>query len=335
MPDDIRSIISVLTWRQPEPGLIAALQDQYLSAGCHALGSKLARLRVHYPELSKFAEERLASLSNHALANFLRRPLTARHLISEIEELERVGRYLASPADSERTYEVGRLLGSIPIKANYVDQRTAQKLASRVTALADETVRLCEPLAEFWPRCMVELQLREDHSRANFFSNSPQAFVGRAMITNGHLSFVDDVMLIEAMVHEATHGFVGLSESVGLSGIEGGEPWLLDTQPYDGISRVVSPWTGTPLDLPTYLHACFVWWGLLHFWGEMQPHPFCNRGRRRSRFFRALGGFRNNAFAEEVRPYSDIIAPRLLAGLADMAASLEPLWAVNHTEAAA
>ena len=28
-----------------------------------------------------------------------------------------------------------------------------------------------------------------------------------------------------------------------------------------------SRWTGNPLPLSTYLHACFVWYSLIHFWG--------------------------------------------------------------------
>jgi hypothetical protein len=163
---------------------------------------------------------------------------------------------------------------------------------------------------------MRELHLRVNPSADGFFSNSPQGFVGRAVLTNPHLDLVDDVVLAEAVVHEATHGFVGTSEAIGLAGHSidprwADARWLTDDGPYDGVSRVVSPWTGTKLDLPTYLHACFVWWGLLHFWSGFAGEAGFDTRRVRTRILRSATGFVDAALATELAPFRDLLQPAL------------------------
>lgn len=170
-------------------------------------------------------------------------------------------------------------------------------------------------------RSMRELVLRvEQSSWSHFRSNSPQGYVGRAVITNAHAA--DDVALAEALVHESMHGLVGMSEAIGLV-LGGDKAWITDHALYDGESRTISPWTGTALDLPTYLHACFVWFGLLQLWSRTYSIELFDRDRVRNRISRAVSGFTDNAALRQIWPYKDRVNPVLTASVDDMCRSID------------
>lgn len=332
MSNDILHLAEILCWNEPEPTRLARLHERYFGALCRNLGVKLALLKAHAPRLAEKVEARLDEFTQYQFTCVLLQPATSRRIMTDLHGLEEVADYLLNIRLPAETDETGRLLGTIPIYSRFPEGNSGILLCERVCSLADSTAQLSEPVAVFWRWAMRELILCEDIEKSGFFSNSPQGYVGRAVITNGHLPIVDDVMLVEAMVHEATHGFVGMSEAIGFSGVAGATPWLSDRQPYDGISRVTSPWTGTPLDIPTYLHACFVWWGLLHFWGRMREHRFCNQDRAGSRFFRALRGFVDDAHIAELAPYRSIISSELIGVLENMSDTLRPLWEIESAE---
>ncbi len=335
MADELADIMLVLTWDDSAHGdFFARFEQRYMAALCHCLGVRLAQLRRADPRLAAEAEVALDALSEEALAQFLLHPATSRHLVTSLHSLADVGAYLTAARAPTFQGSSGHLLGCIPLREDYDDRPAGAALAVNVGALAQSTAALIAPVGTFWRAIMRELVLREDRSRPAFFSNSPQGYVGRAIITNGHLPLVDDTMLVEAMVHETIHGFVGMSEAIGLSGAAGARPWLLDRGHYDGVSRVTSPWTGTPLDIPTYLHACFVWWGLLHFWGRLREHDLCDSARKRSRFFRALKGFAGDAFVRELEPHRADISPQLMAVFAEMSDALAPVWREEALEQA-
>jgi len=333
MTDNLHDLTEILCWNEPEPDKLAHIEERYLSALCHRLGSKLAHLGVRSPQLRQAVEARLSTLSDEAMARLLLEPATSRRVVTDLHSLEDIATHFLDSKRPDAGDAVAHLLGAIPIRLGFADRRGAEGLLERVVRLAQTTVAALPPVGVFLRVCMRELILREEPSQPGFTSNSPQGYVGRSIITNGHLPMVDDVMLAEALVHEATHGFVGMSEAIGLSGIEGATPWLNDNQPYDGVSRVISPWTGTSLDIPTYLHACFVWWGLLHFWARMREHRVCDHTRARSRFFRALKGFEQDAFLGQVEPYRDIIATQLMDVFEDMASTLHDVRMPQATEA--
>lgn len=319
MTDAYHDLAEVLCWNEPGHDKLQPLEQRYLSALCFRLGATMARLRARAPRLAEEVEARIAALSDEGLVRLLLAPATSRRIVTGLHSLEDVGRHLMGEAAGEAD---GVLLGIIPVRLSLADGAARRALLTRVGGLAEAVAAASPPVGLFLRSVVRELVLREDPARSGFASNSPQGFVGRAIITNGHGPAVDDVMLVEALVHEATHGFVGMSEAVGLSGIAGATPWLGDPRPYDGVSRVVSPWTDRPLDIPTYLHACFVWWGLLHFWARMRDHPLGRGERARGRFFRALRGFDDNAFIGQLEPFRDIVAPGLMAVFEDMASAL-------------
>ncbi len=94
---------------------------------------------------------------------------------------------------------------------------------------------------------------REDQRPDVFRSSSTNGCIGRTLLVNPHLEAADTKALVEALVHEAIHAALYMAE---LS-----SPLILDKAACEEV-RPVSPWTGNPLTVHSYLHACLVWYGL-------------------------------------------------------------------------
>jgi hypothetical protein len=81
---------------------------------------------------------------------------------------------------------------------------------------------------------------------------------------------------------------------------------------YGPDARARSLWTGTPLPLRSYLQACFVWYGLLHFWAAAVKAGTFDPRRVRSRIEQATIGFLRAPVLDQVAPYREGIAEVLL-----------------------
>lgn len=309
----------ILDWEGPIEGELDALETEYTDALYEQLGSVLGLLLGEAPDRARSVLAGLSALDRADFDRLLRRPETSRRLtLHDRYPGSETLAYLRAAIDAPR--------------AAVADGPLAERLAATVDrgevpeALAASTVERLKRVAELAAvavpgamtmvlRCAREIHLRSDPSFGHFRSNSPQGRVGRLVFTN--CGDADDVELAEALVHEATHGLVGMSEAVGLVR---GPPhaWLADPYPYDGVSRVRSPWTGTPLDLPTYLHAVLVWYGLLGFWTRVYPLGLLPEDRVRTRIQRALLGFVGGAAIAEIHPFRGIIAPELFDTLTRM-----------------
>lgn len=86
-------------------------------------------------------------------------------------------------------------------------------------------------------------------------SASSSPYVGRSVILNPQL--MTSVELVETLVHEAMHSVL----------------FIIDLrQRFASEDRVLfheharSPWSGAKRNIATYIHACFVWFGLWRFW---------------------------------------------------------------------
>ena len=326
------TLSEVLEFASSPVAAVQALEARYVEALSTDLGRALGRAIAgdeRAGELVRLVE----GVGEDDLLHRLCLPATARRLTTLLHGSDEVTGYLIdllageAPAPEALPGFVCRVMGTVPV---FTDPPDDEDLVAAVARVELELGRLDEvsPSATAYVRSVMrELHLVRDDSRPGFFSNSPQGFVGRAVITNPGLEMVDEVMLVEAVVHEATHGFVGMSEAIGLAGLDPAERWLLDDEPYDGESRVVSTWTGKALDIPTYLHACFVWWALLHLWSSVCGTGAFDERRVRVRIVKAAGGFRGNALVEELRPWAHLIQPELLRTLDQMGRRVDTLLA--------
>ncbi len=100
-------------------------------------------------------------------------------------------------------------------------------------------------------RVVVCIDVPDLDSQYGSFSSS--WYPGRSVIINAQRMDVHE--LAAALVHEAIHSLIDVSEIGG----------LLLRRPAPG-TTVTSPWTGATLSLQSLLDAYFVWYGLLWFW---------------------------------------------------------------------
>jgi hypothetical protein len=168
--------------------------------------------------------------------------------------------------------------------------------------------------------------LHKSASSDRFLTRSPEKLIGLAVFRNAHRPDVDAVDLAEGMVHEAIHTVLDIDEYTRQREGAGLAPWLQDLGLYDGATRTCSPWTGNPLPVHTYLHACFVWYGLVHFWALALATSAFDRARVQHRLAVAARGFVRGDALDEIRPFRDVIAPDLLEAVARMQDHVKRAW---------
>lgn len=147
------------------------------------------------------------------------------------------------------------------------------------------------------------LVVQKEATQAGFSSNSRDDRIGRSALRNPQLATVDEVDLADSLVHEAIHSLLYLHEHH--------HRWFRNAALYSPEERVRSPWSGNRLPVRYWFHACFVWYGLLHFWcAALASDAFRSRGRVRAALMRAARGF---------------LGPPITARLAEWRADIDPL----------
>lgn len=149
----------------------------------------------------------------------------------------------AAPKDFTATYRVNRPSFDVTKKVN-----------SALVAMAKTN-----PLAFDFCRSVLQTVLLRKMSQRDFgyTSVSARPFVGRATLVNAESNKVDSARLCSSIIHESVHNYLYRIEQFGyfVSNLDQG----INT-------TVLSPWTGNPIRLLTYIHACFVYFALTKFW---------------------------------------------------------------------
>lgn len=99
--------------------------------------------------------------------------------------------------------------------------------------------------------------VRSMDCRSSIGSVSSKLMIGKAGFLNLHLHKWTPQIVADHLIHEAIHS--------GLYQLELEFPFYSDQAAADQI-RLASPWTGRQLLLHSFIHACFVWFGLWSFW---------------------------------------------------------------------
>lgn len=107
---------------------------------------------------------------------------------------------------------------------------------------------------------VVPISVPNLDSRYGSFSSS--WYPGRTVLVNPDAALVDAPILASALLHEAIHSLIDISEIGGCLIADGAQ----------GAALVESPWTGSLISLQSLLDAYFVWYGLLTLW--------CSAGNR-------------------------------------------------------
>lgn len=146
-----------------------------------------------------------------------------------------------------------------------------------------------------------------------FSSGSTTQYVGRTFITNPHVHSVDIADLAEALVHEGIHALLFMEELQ--------HPWGDSPELCDGVRRLESPWTGNSLSLSSFLQACFVWYGLTHFWALALNDRSFEPARIKRRLVRAAYGFLRGPLHNDLEKFPGI-RPEIVDTIQEMQARM-------------
>jgi len=150
-------------------------------------------------------------------------------------------------------------------------------------AESEAAVERTDPgVARFLQMFVKVLTLRSSH-HTRFECSSLTRFVGRALFYGVGWSEVSREELAESIVHEAIHACLLMAERSGWLGRDGGIFTLS--------REVISPWTGARIRPSSFIHACFVWYGLVNFWRLAVERGSFEQTSAEGRLWKAAGGF--------------------------------------------
>ena len=151
---------------------------------------------------------------------------------------------------------VGEVTNHAPEELKFIAHRLEQSLEqiSRISHTARTAVdALVQVISLFRaPQLMKGTQS---------FSTKP--VIGRMGLANADSSRWTISKIAEAIVHEAIHALIYKIELINNLYLDDS----IESEPF----TVVSPWSGRTLPLRSFVHACFVWFGLWNFWGLASP----------------------------------------------------------------
>jgi hypothetical protein len=185
-----------------------------------------------------------------------------------------------------------------PARASMAAEKT--KLAF---SLIESTSPHCVQLIQRCTHLVVLLGSPDSHVG----SLSHCQFAGLSLILNADKEDVSLAAVADRIVHESIHDLLYTGHFA--------DPLLAEASGVDtsGV-KISSPWTGRPLTLRNYVHACFVWYGLSKFW-SLGSQAFASEQAAQRRDL-ALRGFR--AVPSVLSPLgaaADLLAPSLREAL--------------------
>jgi hypothetical protein len=204
---------------------------------------------------------------------------------------------------------------------NYVGMRLRHygNLAEKAKALSKLEAAMfaldgvSSAIASFVRRFTLVANIIVDEN-SGFSSGSTDQYIGRSIFWNPHLPSVDIGALAEALVHEAIHALLSMHQVC--------DPWLSNELSFSDVAVIESPWTGAQLRLEPYLQACFVWFGLSHFWDVAERSRVFTARRAAVGAATARQGFYKRSLLAGISEYLPYIAPTVIALLREMQAGI-------------
>jgi hypothetical protein len=190
------------------------------------------------------------------------------------------------------------------------DEDRGQFLDNLATAMRG--IQATNPLIGDFVRRFVKVLVVQANDQTAYSAYSAGKYVGRTTLSNPQL--VEPVDIAESVVHEATHSLLYMQIPE--------QPWGIDQDVFEE-RKAVSPWSGRPLPLTTYLHACFVWYGLVNFWSQARGIGCFPQRRVEGRLARAALGFlKGPLFANMARDEEAVVAPDVHVAIEELQAAV-------------
>ncbi|MER9427310.1 HEXXH motif-containing putative peptide modification protein [Mesorhizobium sp. M0408] len=332
-----------------------AVQLRFAQRVSEALRTVLARLRTESPDLADSITTRLSQACEAVISRVLLSPSVSQQLLWGGDSAAGTGRFLENCLRMEAVgarenaiqnglpiwgalgncvvRETGELArwdpvdGRLPVDLESPDaialgstlpteavgwtplKREEQRLAlETLTAACLRVRRGGASLQALMETCARVIVMRRKPTKL-FYSFSSCYSVGRIALVNPQL--VSEALIAEALVHEAIHAYLYMHEPTPLWGVKPGVR--------DEPGTAQSPWTGRALPVCTFLHACFVWYGLFFFWGQVMCSSHAPAEEARRGIARASAGFMKGPILDQLGPERiGSIRQEVQAALAEM-----------------
>lgn len=204
---------------------------------------------------------------------------------------------------------VGDGLGASDPSSCAMAPEVVVKLCEKLNEAAVLTSAVC-PAAALLARTFIRvLTVRLDPS-TGFGSSSTLSYPGRVTLINPQDADPAPAVLMEALVHEATHNMIYELEATNF--------WA-ELNPK---LTVTSPWSGAAIPLHAYTHACFVWFGLWNLWLFAIESRVVNDELAMNRLSRCAQGFAGQQALARLVPFRDRVHPAVLQACARMQAEV-------------
>ena len=229
---------------------------------------------------------------------------TCVHSDGTIQEFARI--HYAIPLDFGSPYFGLVLQDSSPThgQSERLDGAEARVVVEKLDAALGGIERTNPAILEFITTFTKSLSLEKDPASLEVLSSGTRAqYIGASALSNPHTSGVET--LADALVHEAIHSLLFMQELK--------QPWVFNSELHGDIPRVVSPWSGRKLPLRAFLQACFVWYGLVHFWCQALTAGSFDRKRAQGFIATAGSGFLDEPLTEKVSEFESEISGDVLS----------------------
>ena len=190
----------------------------------------------------------------------------------------------------------------------------------KVRAALHGVLQACPEAGRFIARFNKVLVIQPDPAApGRSSSGSNGQFVGRSFVTNVQSPDVTAEAVADAVVHEGIHGLLYMQQVM--------QPWGPSELIYNQAPAAASPWTGRMLPLRSFLEACFVWYGLLHFWCYALSQSVFEPREVRRHLARALNGFLHQRLPDLVAGHREKVLPDLIESLAALQSNVQAAFA--------
>lgn len=192
--------------------------------------------------------------------------------------------------------------GADPISDD--EQHDIFTLLGRSHALIEEGAPQARQFLEDFARVIVA---RNSAADPGFHSAGARLTAGRMVMTNPLFARDKPELVTDGLVHESIHCAIDHCEFV--------RPILAVVQTD---ATIVSPWTGKMLDLNTFIHASFVWYGLVNFWTLATERTSSPTAGASEMLATAQRGFSVSRPGELIAPFENLLNPDVVQAVNQM-----------------
>jgi hypothetical protein len=159
----------------------------------------------------------------------------------------------------------------------------------------NQIAEVCPPAAELikqYVKVIIPIKVKK-----GIGSTSQPRFPGRVLLRGTERSSA--AALASALVHESMHQLMYVLEYAGA--------FIMKDAEQKNNLQIKSLWTGRDLELHSFLHACFVWYGLGKFWEKARDVDVFEKAEVERELDRSFRGYRGQNPSQLLQPFAGLV----------------------------